>query len=353
MHRNLNLWSLALLMLCLHLPARAQEAETPVLEALPAFDMERLALNPGHGSLLVGGGELLQPGTFRVALGTHYQRMPLQMNTGEQRLSLIGHRVTTVVAGALGVLPWLEVDVQLPIVLAQSGDSPSSQGLQSPASRGLGTPTAHARMGVLSQRATHAFDLSVDLGLGLPLGSGPALAREPLPRIQAHALLSRRWELIRATLDGGLLLRVPRGLGPESLTRSSMGQELRFGAALGTARAGLQGEAAVRSALALETGLLSTEVFAGLRYPLHSWRDVSGREVFGLEVFGMGGMGVGSLPGTPGFRVMAGVAAGHTPPRAGPREPIVTDWIEPLLPSRGDGQGPAPLKVPSEPNQAN
>ncbi|HEX8705962.1 MAG TPA: hypothetical protein VF815_44410 [Myxococcaceae bacterium] len=309
-----------------------------MLEQLPSFDMERLSLNPGTGSLLMGDGELLQPRKFRVALGTHYQRMPLRLNTGEQQLSLIGHRVTTVVAGALGVLSWLEVNLQIPVVLDQGGDSPSSQGLQAPAARGLGTPTARARLGVLSHRAGHPVDLSVDLGLGLPLGSASVLAREPLPRLQAHAMMgSSLSSFLRATLDAGLLLRVPSALGPESLTRSRLGQELRLGAALGNTGTGLKGEAAVRSALALETGLLSTEVFAGLRYPLHAWRDGSGAEVFGFEVFGMGGVGVGSLPGTPGFRMMVGVAAGHTPPPEGLRPPIGQKSIEDLFnpPSNG------------------
>jgi OOP family OmpA-OmpF porin len=352
MHRTLNLWSLALLMLLPYPPAWAREAEAPALEALPSFDVERLALNPGTGSLLVGGDELLQPDTFRVAMGTHYQHTPLRMNTSEQRLSLINHRVTTVVTGALGILPWLEVDLQVPLIIAQSGDSLASQGLQSPARRGLGTPTAHARLAVLSRRAGHAFNLSVDLGLGLPLGSSLALAREPLPRFQAHALMGRRLGPVRATLNGGVLLRVPKTLGPEALTRSRMGQELHLGAALSSTGERLKAEAAVRSAIALETGKLSTEVFTGLRSPLHSWRNVSGLNELGIEVFAIGGMGVGSLPGTPGFRMLVGVAGGHTPPPEGARPPIGIRASEELFNNLDNGQGAVPPEDSSPSNNA-
>jgi OmpA-OmpF porin, OOP family len=342
MHRDAIRWTLALLLLCLSLPPRAQAQEGRSGEALPASDVERLELNPGRGSLLVGGGELLLPGTFRLALATHYQRTPLRMSVNEQHLDLISHRIMTLVTGAVGVLPWLEVDVQLPLVLMQLGDDPSSQGLQSPASRGLGTPTARARMGVLSRRAGHSLDLSVDLGLGLPLGSAQALAREPLPRLHANLLLGRRVGPVRATFDGGFLLRVPRRLGPAALTPSRQGQELRLAAGLGTEGDGLRADAAVRAALSMETGRSSTELFAGVRYPLYPW----------LEVFGLGGVGFGSLPGTPGFRMLMGVAAGQPPPPDSAVTRRASSWQQPMSDDEGEQKRPRPLMPQTEPNDA-
>jgi N-acetylneuraminic acid mutarotase len=329
----------ALLLLCLSLSPQVQAQEGPSAEALPASDVERLTLNPGRGSLLVGSGELLLPGTFRVAMATHYQRTPLRMVLEGQRLELIGHRVTALVTGALGVLPWLEVDLQVPVVFAQSGDNPDNLGLLAPASRGLGTPIAHARMGILSRRAGHVVDLSVDLGLGLPVGSSLALAREPLPRLQSNVLLGRRLGPLRATLDGGLVLRVPGRLGPEAITRSRLGQELHLGAALGTLGDGVRFESALRATLALETGQGSAEVFAGARYPLYPW----------LEVFGLGGVGLGSLPGTPGFRVLLGVAAGQPPP---PDRAVVVraNSSQQALDDAKDEKPPRPLLPPTEPN---
>ena len=181
MHLHTNKSALTILLLCVSLSPRVQAQESTPAEPLPASDVERMELNPGRGSLLVGGGELLIQGTYRVALATHYQHTPLQMSVGEQHVELIGHRVMGLVTGAVGVLPWLEVDLQFPMVLMQTGDGLSSQGLQAPAPRGLGTPLARARMGVLSQRAGQRLDLLVDVGLGLPVGSAQALAREPWP----------------------------------------------------------------------------------------------------------------------------------------------------------------------------
>jgi len=301
MHRDTAKWTLAILLLCLFLPSQAQAQQEG---EFPSSDVERLMLNPGLGSLLMGGGELLLPGNFRVALVTHYQHTPLRMRIEDQQLNLIDHRGSATVTGALGVLPWLEVDLQIPVVLMQTGADPSRYGLQAVASRGLGTPIANARMGVLSRRAGHVFDLAVDLGLGIPVGSALAMAREPWPRLQSSVLIGRRWKPVRATLDSGLLLRIPGGLGPKEVTRSRQGQELRLGAALETNGDGMRFEGALRTTLALETGRGSTEFFAGARYPLYPW----------LEVFGLGGVGLGSLPGTPGFRMLLGVAAGHPPP---------------------------------------
>jgi hypothetical protein len=342
MHRNVNKWALALFLLCTSLPPRSlaqEEQEAPPGETFPASDVERLEINPGRGSLLVGGGELLLPGTFRVALATHYQRTPLRMRMGEQSLNLIGHRVTALMTGALGVLPWLEVDLQIPVVLMQTGDDPADHGLQAPASRGLGTPTARARMGVLSRRAGHAFDLSVDLGLGLPLGSAQVLAREPLPRLHSNVLLGRRLGPVRLTFDGGLLLRVPGRLGPEALTRSRQHQELRLGAGLGTDGEGLRMETALRTALSLETGQNSTELFAGARYPLYPW----------LEVFGLGGVGLGSLPGTPGYRVLLGVAAGQPPPPDRAVTVRANSWQQ-AMGDEEEQKRPRPLIPQTEPN---
>lgn len=341
MHRDPNKWGLAFLLLCVLLPPRGRAQEAPHAEALPASDVERLELNPGRGSLLVGGGELLLPGTFRVAMATHYQHTPLRMSLGGQELDLISHRVMGLVTGALGVLPWLEVDVQLPLILMQTGDDLSAHGLQAPTSRGLGTPTARARMGVLSRRAGHTVDLLVDLGLGLPLGNAQVLAREPLPRLHSSVLLGRRVGPVRVTADGGLLLRVPGQLGPRSLTHSRQNQELRLGAGLGTDGEGLRLEADLRTAISLETGRNSTELFAGVRYPLYPW----------LEVFGLGGMGLGSLPGTPGFRFLLGVAAGQPPPPDSAVTRRASSWQQPL--EEEQQERPRSLLPPAEPNDGN
>jgi hypothetical protein len=345
MHRNISTWALALLLLCISLSPQALAQEIPPGEALPASDVERLELNPGRGSLLVGGGDLLLPRTFRVALATHYQRTPLRMSMGEQRLNLIGHRVTAMVTGALGVLPWLEVDLQLPLVLAQTGDDLADQGLQAPTSRGLGTPTARARMGILSRRAKNSsLDLSVDVGLGLPLGSAEVLAREPLPRLHSNVLLGSSLGPVRWTFDGGLLLRVPGKLGPEALTRSRQTQELRLGAGLGTEGDGLRMEAALRTALSLETSQSSTELFAGARYPLTPW----------VEMFGLCGVGLGSLPGTPGFRVLMGVAVGHSPPSPKPPGSIVSTGTVTHNPSNfNQGKPSQKLNPATDPNDEN
>jgi hypothetical protein len=208
-----------------------------------------------------------------------------------------------------------------------------------PASQGLGTPMAHARMGLLSRRAGHALDMAVDLGLGLPLGSEEALAREPVARLQSLVQLGRRLGPVRAMVEGGLLLRIPGLLGPEALTSSELGQELRLGVGLTSDRPGVNVEAAVRSALALGSGQGAAELLAGVRYPVSAW----------LEVFAMGGMGIGSLPGTPGFRLLAGASFGHPPPPERPAIRQARSSQRTLLPddnNNDDSERPRPLRAP-------
>jgi outer membrane protein OmpA-like peptidoglycan-associated protein len=271
-------------------------------EQLPGFDLERLDTNVGRGTLLVGNGELMTPDGLSVSLLGHYQRLPLVLNDGEQDLQIVRHRATALLSASYGVLPWLEVSAQVPFVLWQQGDDPANVGLSQLAAQGLGTPVIQARLGLLSRRYRQPVDLAADLGVGLPVGTGEALAGDDGPRFHARLLAGTTLGWLQPSLEAGVLFR------PSILLATSAGSakqgarsEIRLGAGLATTGQGLRGELGLRTTISPQ---VSMDLLGGVRFPL----------LVGLDAFIMGGPGIGGALGAPRFRMMAGVSFRNEPP---------------------------------------
>ncbi|HZI06456.1 MAG TPA: OmpA family protein [Archangium sp.] len=269
---------------------------------LPAFELERLELNPnGRGSLLMGTGELLPKGGFRLSLAGQYENDPLVMYRNGNRLgSVVGDRVTAHLLAAWAPMQWLELGVQLPLVAWQRGDDLSAQGVAAPASTGLSTPTAHVRLGLLAQRREAPVDLALELGVGLPFGSVDTLSRDSIVRLSPKVMLGRSFGALRAGVEAGALIRPAVVLGDAGEVQDELGNEVRLGAVLATTGEGLRGELNVRGSVPLTRESGSVEVLAGLRLPLGE----------SLEAYALGGPGFGDAPGTPTFRVLLGMAVG-------------------------------------------
>ncbi len=268
------------------------------------FELERLELNTGRGSLLVGNGEPLVPGGLNVGLVGHYQHLPLVLQNGGGHLERVRHRASAVLAGSYGVVPWLEVGAQVPVVLWQRGEDPSRMGLPALTAQGLGTPVLQARLGLLSRRQEQPVDLAVDLGAGLPVGSGSALASDSGMRFRARVTVGRRWAWFEPALEAGVLVRPSNPLFSKESTH--LVPELRLGAGVAVTHEKLRGELVLRGAFSPDTRHPSIELLGGVRVPL------SDR----LELFALGGPGLGAAPGTPTARVLLGVGF-HTEPPPG------------------------------------
>ncbi|QRK06967.1 OmpA family protein [Archangium violaceum] len=281
-------------------PAWTQDEPTP----LPGFELERLDPNPGLGSLLVGSGETLPIGGLRLMLLGNYQHQPLRLLDEEQQLEIVKNRVVGVLSGSYGVFSWLEVGAQLPVVLWQRGEDPRIGGFTTLAPQGLGTPQVHARLGLLSQRAQQPVDLSMDLVLGIPVGSADALSRDPGLRFLSRVVLGGRMGQVRPSLEAGVLLHPSVPLGASVGAKEIAGPEIRVGLGLSTVTAPLRGELSARASLPSTSPQASVEVMGGLRYQIRP----------GMELFGMGGPGFGLFPGTPLFRVVAGLTYTMEPP---------------------------------------
>lgn len=315
------------LALLVSLPCWAQEAPGP--EPLPGFDLERLEANPGRGTLLLSSGELMVPGGLRLMVLGNYQMRPLVLLNQEHRLEAVQHRVVGLLSGTYAALSWLEVGAQLPVVLWQDGANLASANLASPASQGLGTPLLRARVGLLSQRAEQPVNLAVDVGLGLPLGSTSALARDAGLRFHSRVVLGGQLGVLRPSLEAGVLLHPSVALGPQGQPRVG-GPEIQVGAGLSTVGTGLGAELSARAALPAGSTQTSVEVLGGLRFPVSP----------GLELFVTGGPGVGAMPGTPRLRMVLGLAYTDEPP---PRLEFIEDSQPPPLhlATQRTEQGPA------------
>ncbi|AKQ65502.1 OmpA domain protein [Myxococcus hansupus] len=312
---------------------------------MPGFELERLEVNPGRGSMVSGNGELLVPGGVSVGMVGHYQHLPLVLRNGENRAEMLRSRASAVLAGSYGVLPWLEVGAILPVVLWQKGGDLGFVGLKPAASQGLGTPVLQARLGLLARRDEHPVDLALDLAAGLPVGSAEALARDAGMRFRARATVGTQLGWLHPTLDAGVLLRSRDPLATPAASDQTL--EVRMGASVATVGKGLRGELALRGAFAADSRQPSVELLAGGHLPLSNE----------LELFAWGGPGFGATPGTPIVRVLMGVSFRTEPPPRMERlpEPVPHFRLEEHQPPRQepprDGAMPVPTRelLPSEP----
>lgn len=275
---------------------------------LGSFELERLELNPGGaGSLLLGTGELLPEGDFRLSTVTHYQHNPLMLSRGGEALPIVGNRMMVHLAAAYAPLSWLELGVQLPGVVFQRGADLSAKGIGRPHSSGLATPVISARLGVLSQSEGSWGDLALEMGVGAPLGSAPAFARDAGPRYAPRLMVGRRFGVFRLALDTRLLLRTSlAAYADRELAYDEIGSEAQIGFAAATVGRRLRWELDMRGVIPLTQQRKSAELLLGPRYLMNP----------SMELFALTGVGVGSAPGTPLFRVLLGAAFGTVvPPR--------------------------------------
>ncbi|MFP2930291.1 OmpA family protein [Pyxidicoccus sp. 3LG] len=271
---------------------------------MPGLELERLQLNPGaRDSLVLSTGDLLEKGQYRIGLTAHYENEPLVLlRNDEQQGVIVSDRVTVHLSGAYALTDWLELGAQIPLV-SQWGPNTSPLGVATPGTSALGTPWVQARAGLLSEQRGGPLDVGLHLGAALPFGSSEALTRDEgftfSPRLGLGKQLGGTFRL---GADVGALVRTKTyALTPSAQpVRDEMGVEVNGGINLSAGLFGLREELVVRSTLPVADSPESLEVLLGLRAPMSG----------GTEVYVMGGPGFGQTPGTPEFRVLAGVNFG-------------------------------------------
>lgn len=306
--------------------------------AVPGFELERLRLNPGaHEGLLVGGGDLLPAKSFRIAFFGHYEHDPLvyRAEDGTKLATIIGSRVTAHLAAAWSPTSWLEVGLQLPVVLFQGG----AKGLDdvavtSPQTTAVGTPFLQARVGLLRQADGKPVDLAAGVALGLPIGSAAALTRDPTVSVLPSVGVGRSIGKVRLAADVGATIRGGQSLSPENPdAHDALGSQLDLGLGASTfLSSALRGEVSLRGTVPFTRTAPAAELMVGARYPVGM-----------VELSALVGGGIGRLPGTPVFRALLGIAwVGGGEPAAPVLEPD----------SDGDGIKDADDACPSTPGVA-
>jgi outer membrane protein OmpA-like peptidoglycan-associated protein len=275
--------------------------------AVPGFELERVRLNGGaqHG-LLVESGDLLPRFGYRAAITFDYEQDALVLvQSGKRVGAVVSDRVSLHLSGAFSPTDWLDVSLQLPIILQQAGHDVASLGF-TPVYSGaaVGTPWLGVRGGLLQERRGNPLDLSLGVALGLPIGTAASLSADgSVSVIPSLGLGKTLASFLRLGGNVSMLIRNARSLSVGSAVSDEVGSLVSTGLVLSTLGSGLRGELSGRVDFPVTRTAVGAELDLGLRYPLFKL----------LEVYVAGGPGFGALPGTPTFRLLAGVALAPQP----------------------------------------
>jgi len=296
-------------------------AGTAQAQGVPAFDLERLSLDPAAvSSMVVGTGEIRPVGQSRLSLAAHYENKPLVLLTdgsvvgrgfpldGTRIGDVVSDRATAHLGASFTVVERLELNFRLPVVVWQEGNK-GLGGIEDVTKNGVGTPGVGFRWQMLDQ-ATNGFNFALASEVLVPYGSKKALAGNEqwyfTPRVEA----SRNFSGIVVGAQAGLFVRervLSFGGGTQVATEAQGG--------LVVATTGkLRGEVSVRGAYSDYQDDSSMEALLGARYAMGD-----------VELFALGGPGFFTAPGTPKFRGVLGIAwvptAAKPPPPPPPPEP--------------------------------
>lgn len=266
---------------------------------LPQVGTDRLVLVPGSGPVVGGDGSTLGSLKFRVALVGHYERSPLLLavtDSGGTRSTneVIGHRVQAHLLFALGVLDWLDVQVQAPLTVFQSGASLQQFGLSQPQSFGFGSPVIGARARLLSRAKEAPVDLSVQLGFALPLGTPAALTGGRFA-VQPSLHVSRSFDFVHLAGALGGSFEPAVAVGSQRL-----GSQLELTGLVGLGH-GMRVELISRNVFPLTGTRVQSDLLLGLR----------ALSLAPVDLFVHAGPTFGDAPGAPAFRVLAGIGLGN------------------------------------------
>ncbi|RKH88474.1 OmpA family protein [Corallococcus sp. AB045] len=309
------------------LPSLASAASTTA----PAFDLERLSINPTSSAALgTAAGGLRDPGELRLSLAAHHERSPLTLyRDGERMDALVRSRTQVQLAGTYTVSKRFEVGAILPLMAHQDTHGFSDVGMTTPSSWGLGTPVLQGRLGLLDE-ASAPVSLAAELAVGLPVGNKDSLQGsggwDVTPRVSAGRTVGP----VVLGLEAGIRLRNRTAVGS-----NAVGSELPWAATVATTGHKLRGELGLRSAVPLTDSPVPVELLAGGRYALGSR----------MEVFALGGPGLGTAPGTPAFRVMAGLSVSALQAVQPVMRPRITEAPAPA-PVVAVAPEPAPVEPP-------
>lgn len=280
-------------------------ASLPEAKAVEAVaqgsDLQRF--NPSMdplGGFAARSGDILAPEGYVVGLHVNYARNPLVVRErGERVAATLQNVVALQVHGAIHATSFLQLGFGIPVVLYQNGTDPRVTGIPAQA---FGDLELEARFRLMTQEE-YGVALSLSPGIRIPVGNDQAFAGGGRFTFAPRVSVSRAFD--RFSLTGDLWFNVRPEV--EVLRYTTVGNELGLRVAGGFAvTEALDVIVELDGGLAFATasnGVAGTplELLAGVRQRVH--------ERFAVE-FGAG-LGLMSAPGTPDFRIVAGVSFGR------------------------------------------
>ncbi|MDQ3223639.1 MAG: OmpA family protein [Gemmatimonadota bacterium] len=274
------------------------------------INLERFSLNPsGNGALVMSSGELLPAGELRGSLGLQYaNNIALTRRIEGAAGSAALDRLYGNLATSYGILEWLQVDLQVPLVLTQGrGLTNSIGGASTLANSALGQPILSLRGGI-SEGDLLPVSLSLELGASIPLGDPAALVADVRPTPLARLNIGKNFG--SATVFGEVSFVEHVDRTAFSVRRNAEDRYTdEFGFGVGVASHlfdKLSGEAAAQFAFDVKAPGMMSQLHLGLRY----------QALGNVEVFAAGGPAFGSLMATPDLRVFGGIALSGNPGKA-------------------------------------
>jgi OmpA-OmpF porin, OOP family len=301
-----------------------------------SFELERLQLDPGAaGSLVVGTGEVLPQGSFRLAAAGDWQHNPLVVADGRlygrrDGASVVEDRQTLRLTVDYVVSRGVEVYARVNYVLNQEGES----GLEPAESDGFGMPSIGLRIAALRQGVGGEggpLNAAIAVEFLPPWGTEGAIAKFSNPGALLKLELGRTMGHVVVGGEVGVLARESIRVGDQIV-----GSEAVYGVALAL-KGAIRPELSFRGAVPFEEGDPGyAELLAGLR-----------ANVGPVEVFALGGPGFFNAIGTPEWRGVVGLAFAREGSDAKPAEEAKP------APARGPPPPPPPPVDPCAPGQAH
>ncbi|HET9551695.1 MAG TPA: OmpA family protein [Anaeromyxobacteraceae bacterium] len=290
-------------------------------QVVPAFDLERLSLDPSAvSSMVIGTGETRPAGEARLSLAGHWEQRPLVLLTDGDVVGrgipydrtrvgdIVDNRVTAHLGASVSLHDRFELNFRLPLVAWQDGDK-GLAGVPRVEKTGMGTPTFGFRWQVLNQ-SDGAVNVALAADALIPFGNQKALAGNEQWLFTPRVEFGHRFEKFVVGAQAGALIR-ERDLNIGN--GRTLPTEAQGGVVVATTGQ-LRGELSVRGAYADYKNERSMETLAGVRYAMADW-----------EAFALGGPGFFEAPGTPKWRAVVGLAyvAKKPPPPPPPPPPVV------------------------------
>ncbi len=269
----------------------------------------------GEGILDVEIAQIKQLWAWDIALWLNYANDPLVLRIEDpdgsvsRGPSLVAHRLGGNIVGAVVVLPWLQMGIDVPIALYQAQGSDLSDVAQNPADlSAIGTGDFRLRPKIRILKSSEAFvDLAIIPTVSIPTNSSDAYLGEESVGFEPEVVVSKRIDEARFAANVGYRLRpTTQSLGltvdDEIIYRLGAAYDLKKFTKVGSeANVSISGATAADNIFGDESRT-PLEILVGGSY------DV----LENLRVFSALGLGLRNGFGTPDFRILAGVRL-HTP----------------------------------------